>query len=117
MSESDKAIEAFVATREPGEADWYLKPNSGMSPYQQRQLAQLTTGSEYAACRGKRGAPEGTLCKCDMRKREAAVAPRVRCRYLYWRAHCTGATTIVDAGARPQQWTPGKPEPLSWRGR
>ena len=50
-----------------------------MSPYQQRQLAQLSTGSEYAVCRGKRGAPECTLCECDMRKRETVAHVVLEC--------------------------------------
>ena len=79
LSGSEEAIAAYVATREPGEEDWYLRHDSGLSPYQQRQLAELTTGSEYAACRGKRGTPEDTLCKCGMRKRETVAHVLLEC--------------------------------------
>ena len=33
-------------------------------------MAQLATCSDYAVCRGKRGAPEHQLCPCGQRKRE-----------------------------------------------
>ena len=44
--------------------------DSDLAPYQQRQMAQLATCSDYAVCRGKRGAPEHQLCPCGQRKRE-----------------------------------------------
>ena len=62
-----------------GELDWYLQPESKMSPYQQRQLAQLTTGSEYAACRGKHGRPEDRLCECGQRKHETTEHVLLEC--------------------------------------
>ena len=39
----------------------------------------LTTGSEYAACRGKRGAPEGSLCGCAMPYAQARGDSSSRC--------------------------------------
>ena len=48
-----------------------MAEDSGLTPYQQRQMAQLATCSDYAVCRGaKRGAPEHQLCPCGQRKRE-----------------------------------------------
>ena len=47
-----------------------MAEDSGLTPYQQRQMAQLATSSDYAVCRGKRGAPEHQLCPCGQRKRE-----------------------------------------------
>ena len=76
---SEKAIADYIASREPGEPDWYMRPESQMSPYQQRQLAQLTTGSEYAACRGKRGRPEDRLCECGQRKHETTEHVLLEC--------------------------------------
>ena len=63
-SDSGRAIAAFLQTREANEADWYMQRGCGLTPYQQRQMAQLTTGSDYAACRGKRGTAEDRLCPC-----------------------------------------------------
>ena len=50
-----------------------------MSAYQQRQLAQLATGSEFAACRGKRGTPEDRMCRCGMHRRETAEHVILEC--------------------------------------
>ena len=47
-----------------------MAADSGLTPYQQRQMAQLATSSDYAVCRGKRGALEHQLCPCGQRKRE-----------------------------------------------
>ena len=47
-----------------------MAEDSDLAPYQQRQMAQLATCSDYAVCRGKRGAPEHQLCLCGQRKRE-----------------------------------------------
>ena len=63
-SDSERAIAAYVRTRVANEADWYMQRECGLAPYQQRQLAQLTTGSDYAVCRGKRGPAESRLCPC-----------------------------------------------------
>ena len=51
-----------------------------MSPYQQRQLAQLTTSSEYAACRGKRGTRESQLCDCGARVLESSSHILLECK-------------------------------------
>ena len=71
-----RAVAGYIRTREPEASDWhmYMRADSGMSPYQQRQLAQLTTSSEYAAYRGKRGACEEQLCDCGARMRETSYA-------------------------------------------
>ena len=74
------AIAEYIASRERGEADWYLQ-DSGMSPYQQRQMAQLTTSSGYAVCRGKRGAPEERLCTCGSGELENTEHAVLRCAH------------------------------------
>jgi len=69
-SPSEQAITEYLSVRSPGAKDWYMAEDSGLTPYQQRQMAQLATCSDYAVCRGKRGAPEHQLCPCGQRKRE-----------------------------------------------
>ena len=69
-SPSEQAIADYLSVRSPGAKDWYMAEDSDLAPYQQRQMAQLATCSDYAVCRGKRGAPEHQLCLCGQRKRE-----------------------------------------------
>ena len=69
-SPSEQAITGYLSVRSPGAKDWYMAEGIGFAPYQQRQMAQLATCSDYAVCRGKRGAPEHQLCPCGQRKRE-----------------------------------------------
>ena len=76
---SARAISEYLKSRECGESDWYLEENSGLSPYQQRQMAQLTTSSDYAVCRGKRGAPEHRLCTCGSGEVENTEHAVLRC--------------------------------------
>ena len=78
-SDSERAIAAFVRTRVANEADWYMQRGCGLTPYQQRQLAQLTTGSDYAVCRGKRGPAEGRLCPCGAGCVETTEHALLRC--------------------------------------
>ena len=67
-----------------------------MSPYQQRQLAQLTTSSEYAACRGKRGTRESQLCDCGARVRESSSHILLDCKkYEAERVAVTGAIAAL----------------------
>ena len=80
MSPSDVAITAYLSTRDRGEADWYLHCE-GMSPYQQRQMAQLSTSSDYAVCRGKRGSPEDRLCTCGSGELEDTEHAVLRCQH------------------------------------
>jgi len=54
----------FLKNKNPAVA----KPMPGMYP--EDDPAQLATCSDYAVCRGKRGAPEHQLCLCGQRKRE-----------------------------------------------
>ena len=49
LRETEKCCSEYVSSRDRGEADWYLR-DGGMAPYQQRQMAQLTTSSDYAVC-------------------------------------------------------------------
>ena len=44
-----------------------------------RALAQLTTGSDYAVCRGKRGPAEGRLCPCGAGCVETTEHALLRC--------------------------------------
>ena len=87
-----------------------------MSPYQQRQLAQLTTGSEYAACRGKRGAPEGSLCECGMRKRETVAHVVLECPLYAQQRRAVGTAMRghIGAIAREHEYPLTKEEALQW---
>ena len=102
-SPSEQAITEYLSVRaSPGAKDWYMAEDSGLTPYQQRQMAQLATCSDYAVCRGKRGAPEHQLCPCgrpaQAREHQArrARVPAVRgiaraSEQGYAGAHRTGA--------------------------
>ena len=44
-------------------------------------MAQLTTSSDYAVCRGKRGAAENRLCTCGSREVENTEHAVLRCSH------------------------------------
>ena len=62
---SQHTIAAYLhAGRTPGPA-WFTSAPK-MSPYRRRLWAKLSTNSDFAVCRGKRGCASHQLCSCKM---------------------------------------------------
>ena len=91
-------IAAYLGVREACEKDWYLRDKSGLAPYQQRQIAQLATSSDYAAARGKRGGGERRLCTCTAHRIETTEHVVLECElYAAQREPLTEAITEWSA--------------------
>ena len=91
-------IAAYLGVREACEKDWYLRDDSGLAPYQQRQVAQLATSSDYAAARGKRGGGERRLCTCTAHRIETTEHVVLECElYAAQREPLTEAITEWSA--------------------
>ena len=94
-------IAAYLGVRTAGDKDWYLRDKCGLAPYQQRQIAQLGTSSDYAAARGKRGGGERRLCTCTAHRVETTEHVVLECElYATQREPLTAA--ITEWGAAMQ---------------
>ena len=93
-----------------------LQRGCGLAPYQQRQMAQLTTGSDYAVCRGKRGPAEGRLCPCGAGRVETAAHAMLQCPlYADIREGFTDAQRALrDAVAAEHKYALPAEEALRW---
>ena len=89
---------------------------SGLAPYQQRQMAQLATSSDYAVCRGKRGAPEHRLCTCGERRVETTEHAVLECtRYEGLRGPLVAVMRDHAAAVRDEHGYAASPsEILRW---
>ena len=108
--------EPSLRSREANETDWYLQRGSGLAPYQQRQMAQLTTGSDYAVCRGKRGPAEGRLCPCGAGCVETTAHALLQCP-LYAdirEAFDSAQHALRDAVAGTHKYELSAEEALRW---
>ena len=87
-----------------------------MSAYQQRQLAHLTTGSEFAACRGKRGAPEGRMCGCGLHRQETVEHAILECPlYAQQRPPVDkGMHDLIDTVKTTFDYAMSREEALRW---
>ena len=85
-------------------------------PYQQRQMAQLTTGSDYAVCRGKRGPAEGRLCPCGAGCVETTAHALLQCPlYADMReAFDNAQRALRDAVAVAHKYELSAEEALRW---
>ena len=61
---SEHTIAAYLHGRTPGPA--WLASAPRISPYRRRLWAKLSTNSDFAASRGKRGCASHQLCSCKM---------------------------------------------------
>ena len=77
---SEHAVEAYLAARPRGEAAWYVV-DPGLTPYRRRLWAKLTTGSDFAVCRGKRGATSHQSCTCRARALETTTHALFECEF------------------------------------
>jgi hypothetical protein len=111
---SEHAVEVYLAARPRGEAVWYVVA-PGLTPYRHRLRAKLTTGSDFAVCRGKRGATSYQSCTCRAQALETTTHALFECEfYDAIRSPLIAASAawcLVSRASRPT--TPATPLPSS----